>query len=131
MHRCSTVPLASLLLLALAAATPAFAGQASPVPPPATAPAPAFAPASQLPVSAPALMPAEEQMISRSDLGLTPFYLPNGGAGLNLQGRFQEFATITVAPGGLKTFRCVDDADVLRRILFGPAEPAPVALEDR
>lgn len=134
MHRSPPLVPAMLLLLSLGAAPAAFArgaaaqrhAAASPSPGAPIAFAPAFVPTPPL-----KLMAAEELAISRSTAGLTPFRLSNGAVGIDLQGRFQEFAMVSVAANGRLVFHCVDDADVLRRLLSSPPQPSAAVLEDR
>jgi hypothetical protein len=51
-------------------------------------------------------MPSED--LNYSDAGLTPVVHPNGMVSLDLQGRFQEYATIHVGPDGRKIVGCGD-----------------------
>lgn len=134
MHRNAARVLATLLLLSLAAVPTAFARRAS-GPRPAPAGAASGAPIAFAPVFVPTpplkLMAAEELAISRSTLDLVPFRLANGAVRLDLRGRFQEFALVSVGADGKLSFHCVDDADVLRRLLATPVTPAADVLEDR
>ena len=134
MHRIPARILATLLLLSLTAVPPAFARRAD-GPRPAPAAASSGAPIAFAPMFVPTpplkLMAAEELAISRSTLDLVPFRLANGTVRLDLLGRFQEFALVRVGADGKLSFHCVDDADVLRRLLSTPVSPAPGVLEDR
>ncbi len=71
------------------------------------------------------LLPSDE--LSHSDAGLTPVRHPDGSVSLDLEGRFQEFATIHVGPGGKRIFGCSD-----RPTLDLPVSQfAPAALEEK
>jgi hypothetical protein len=133
-HRNPPGILAIFLLLSVVVVPAAFASGAAPthrIPAPLSSGAPiAFAPVFA-PTPLPRLMASEELAISRSTIGLSPFRLANGTVGLDLQGRFQEFAMVNVAADGKLVFHCVDDADVLRRLLATPLTAAAPVLEDR
>ncbi len=71
---------------------------------------------------------AEEEMLSRSSVGLREFRLADGTVGLDLGGRFQEFSVAHIGPNGRVTFDCSSDlASVLRLLKHGPAAIAPAA----
>ncbi len=89
------------------------------------------APASMSRPGLPPLSAAEINAVSRSMEGLVMVLLPNGAVGFDAQGRFQDFATASIAADGRIVFRCVEDADALRAILTAPQEPAAPALEER
>lgn len=79
---------------------------------------------------------AEEEMLSRSSVGLREFRLADGTVGLDLGGRFQEFSVARIGADGRVTFDCLSDLAAVRRALAAPAPlvapaPAPVVLEDR
>ena len=77
-----------------------------------------------------ALTPAERTGLMRSSECLTEQRLADGGVRVNLQGRFREFATISVA-SGRPSFACVHDSTALSRILEARA-PAPTpAFEEK
>jgi hypothetical protein len=42
-------------------------------------------------------------------VGLVAEHRPDGTVHLNLQGRFQEYATVRIGPDGQKIYGCVDD----------------------
>jgi len=69
------------------------------------------------------LMPSEE--LNHSDAGLSPVTRADGSVHVNLQGRFQEFATVHIAPNGKRTLGC-SDAPTLN---ITPS--APSALEEK
>lgn len=46
---------------------------------------------------------------SRSTVGLVEERRPDGTVHVDLEGRFQEYATVRIGPDGRKTFGCVDD----------------------
>jgi len=54
-------------------------------------------------------------LLSRSSVGLVEESRPDGTIHVNLQGRFQEYATIRIGPDGRKTFACVDDTTGLSK----------------
>lgn len=54
------------------------------------------------------LMGAAPEAVSHSDVGLVERIGPGGAVGVDLMGRFQEYATITIGPGGKKHFGCVN-----------------------
>ena len=56
-----------------------------------------------------ALMGAQPEALSRSTDGLQQIQGPNGAVGVNLQGRFQDYATVTIGRDGKKYFGCVHD----------------------
>jgi len=72
-------------------------------------------------------MPSAEQMqrltqmdqvrVSRSPEGLVETHYPNGMVEIDLQGRFQDYATVRIRPDGTKEFHCVTDtsADAMAR----------------
>lgn len=79
---------------------------------------------------------AEEEMLSRSFVGLREFRLADGTVGLDLGGRFQEFSVARIGADGRVTFDCLSDPTAVRRALVAPVPlvapaPAPVVLEDR
>ena len=59
------------------------------------------------------LSPQEQQMLSRSDVGLHSEYLPDGTVIVNLQGRFRHFAVATVNKDGAVKTNCVGDQPIL------------------
>ena len=85
-------------------------------------------------------MPTREQLKELSDLeqirldhgpaNLIEEHHQDGSVSVDLQGRFQEFATVRIGPDGKKTFRCVDGAENAERTLAGPDNaPAPARPE--
>jgi len=78
-----------------------------------------------------ALEQAVAEMLSQSTEGLEPVEQPDGTIMLDLDGRFQEIAIATVAPGGEVSVGCVDHPrqvkQVLQRKLRPSAKPAPAA----
>ena len=83
-------------------------------------------------------MPTPEQMRAFSDspqyqvdhsaAGLVEVHHPDGSVSVDLQGRFQEYATVRVGPDGKLIFRCVDGQENAKRSVEAPAPPA---LEER
>lgn len=72
----------------------------------------------------------EQQRLDHSSAGLIEVHHPDGSVSVDLQGRFQEFATVRIGPDGKLIFQCVDGAENAERALkgpiLGPAEVAPV-----
>jgi len=66
----------------------------------------------------------EGLMISRSGDGLVEVRHSDGSVSLNLQDRFQEFATVQVGPGGKLIYGCVDDEKALRQTFRSPPNSA-------
>jgi hypothetical protein len=76
-----------------------------------------------------ALMLSRDPSLDFSDEGLVEVHHPNGAVSIDLQGRFQEFAVVRIAPNGRKVFDCVPTRADVARLL---ATPAPVhALEEK
>jgi len=71
----------------------------------------------------------EQQRLDHSSAGLVEVHHPDGSVSVDLQGRFQEFATVRIGPDGKLVFQCVDGAENAERVLkgpiLGPAEVAP------
>ena len=71
----------------------------------------------------------EQQRLDHSSAGLVEVHYPDGSVSEDLQGRFQEFATVRIGPDGKLVFQCVDGAENAERALkgpiLGPAEIAP------
>ena len=67
-----------------------------------------------------ALTSAERTGLMRTSAGLTEERLAGGGVRVHLEGRFREFATISLA-SGRPSFACVHDSTALTRILDAPA----------
>jgi hypothetical protein len=66
--------------------------------------------------------------LNNSDVGLTPVRHADGSVSVDLQGRFQEFATIRITPTGQKVFGCTTDP----KSLTNPTTPpAPSGLEEK
>lgn len=86
-------------------------------------------------------MPSPEQMaelrgsaqttpsddLNRSDVGLTEVHHPNGMTTMDLQGRFQEFATVHKGPNGKLVLGCAD----ARALNTPTTQPASGALEEK
>lgn len=72
----------------------------------------------------------EQQRLNHSSAGLVEVHHPDGSVSVDLQGRFQEFATVRIGPDGELIFQCVDGAENAERALkgpiLGPTEAAPV-----
>jgi hypothetical protein len=78
-------------------------------------------------------MPTPEQLkelsdlqqyeVDHSDVGLVEVHHPDGSVSVDLQGRFQEYATVRIGPDGKKTFQCVDGPENAERALQSPARP--------
>ncbi|MGH7681407.1 MAG: post-PEP-CTERM-1 domain-containing protein [Candidatus Eiseniibacteriota bacterium] len=52
---------------------------------------------------------SQNALLSHSSAGLVEEHRADGTVHVNLQGRFQEYATVRIGPDGKKTFDCVDD----------------------
>src|SRR6185295_11916788 len=97
-------------------------------------------------------MPTPEQMQKLSELqqpqvdhsaeGLVEVHHPDGSVSVDLQGRFQEYATVRVGPDGKLIYQCVDGAENAKRAVKSSAPvgsahsidasaPNPSALEER
>jgi hypothetical protein len=48
----------------------------------------------------------QAEAVSKSDEGLRILHGPNGAVGVDLAGRSQDYATVTIGPSGKKTFGC-------------------------
>jgi hypothetical protein len=59
-------------------------------------------------VAPPPLTAAEQQMMTRSDVGLQPRTLPSGGVAVNLQGRYRNMAVATLSTNNKRSVKCVD-----------------------
>ena len=74
----------------------------------------------------------EQQRLDHSSAGLIEVHHPDGSVSVDLQGRFQEFATVRIGPDGKLIFQCVDGAENAERALkgpiLGPAEVAPAKI---
>ena len=76
---------------------------------------------------------SQNALLSRSAVGLTEEHRADGTVHVNLQGRFQEYATVRVGPDGKKTFGCVDDTSGISKSATEaatsaqPAAAAPVS----
>ena len=76
-------------------------------------------------------MPTPEQMeafnanrdpaFDDSDAGLVQVHHPNGAVSIDLQGRFQEYAFVRIAPDGQKIFGCVPTRTQAKQVLSIPA----------
>lgn len=71
----------------------------------------------------------EQQRLDHSPADLVEVHHPDGSVSVDLQGRFQEFATVRIGPDGKRIFQCVDGREnaerALRNPALGPAEDAP------
>jgi len=76
------------------------------------------------------LMPKEENMLSRSSVGLVEIALPGGGVMIDLADRFQDFSFASVGPSGRLVYGCATDPLWLSRALAMPPAP-PAVLEER
>ena len=86
-------------------------------------------------------MPTPEQLRALSDsplpevdhsaAGLLEVRHPDGSVSVNLQGRFQEYATVRIGPNGKLIFRCVDGEENAKHAVEGssPASAAPTPEE--
>jgi hypothetical protein len=100
---------------------------------PIAAPAPAAAQGGMIisidPETGQVGMPTPEQMeafsadpaFDDSDAGLVEVHHPNGTVSVDLQGRFQEYAVIRIAPDGQKVFGCVPTRAQAKQLLTIPA----------
>jgi len=85
------------------------------------------------------VMPSAEQMrrltqmdqvrVSRSPEGLVETHYPNGMVSIDLQGRFQDYATVWIRPDGTKEFHCVTDTSADAMARAADAEAAGVTPE--
>jgi hypothetical protein len=66
----------------------------------------------------------QQPQIDHSDAGLVEVHHPDGSVSIDLQGRFQEYATVRIGPDGKMTYQCVDGEDNAKRALQSPARPA-------
>ena len=79
-----------------------------------------------------ALSESPQYQVDHSAAGLLEVHHPDGSVSVDLQGRFQEYATVRVGPDGKLIFRCVDGKEAVKRAVESstPAPTAP-ALEER
>lgn len=73
---------------------------------------------------------SQNALLSRSAAGLTEEHRADGTVHVNLQGRFQEYATVRIGPDGAKTFGCVEDTAGISKSATGragSAQPAAAA----
>lgn len=71
---------------------------------------------------------SQNALLSRSTAGLTEEHRADGTVHVNLQGRFQEYATVRIGPDGTKTFGCVEDTTGISKSATETATSAqPVA----
>lgn len=73
---------------------------------------------------------SERTLLSRSAAGLVEERRADGTVHVNLEGRFQEYATVQIGPDGRKTFQCVDDSSGYGRATKSKPPSAPT-LEER
>jgi len=72
------------------------------------------------------IVPPEE--LNFSDVGLVSVRHANGGVSLDLQGRFQEFATVRIGSNGQKMFGCTTDP---KSVTNPTTTPATSGLEEK
>ena len=79
-----------------------------------------------------ALSDSPQYEVDHSGAGLLEVHHPDGSVSVDLQGRFQEYATVRIGPDGKRIFRCVDGEESAKRAVESstPAPAAP-ALEER
>jgi hypothetical protein len=79
-----------------------------------------------------ALSDSPQYEVDHSAAGLLEVHHADGSVSVDLQGRFQEYATVRVGPDGKLIFRCVDGEENAKRAVKSSA-PAPTApaLEER
>lgn len=79
-----------------------------------------------------ALSESPQYQVDHSAAGLVDVHHPDGSVSVDLQGRFQEYATVRVGPDGKLIFRCVDGKEAVKGAVESstPAPAAP-ALEER
>ena len=73
---------------------------------------------------------SQNTLLSRSSAGLREEHRADGTVHVNLQGRFQEYATVRIGPDGKKTFGCVEDTTGISKSGTETAtstQPAPAA----
>ena len=63
--------------------------------------------------------------LDRSDVGLTVIHKPDGSRMVDLQGRFQDYMVVRIAPDGRKIESCVEGPEV-EKALEGAAAPSDV-----
>src|SRR5262245_7126913 len=68
------------------------------------------------------LMVPGDQSLDFSDEGLVQVHHRNGMVSIDLQGRFQDYAVVRVAPNGRKVFDCVPTRQDIARLLATPAK---------
>ena len=72
---------------------------------------------------------AQDPSLDESDAGLVQVTHPNGAVSIDLQGRFQEYSVVRIAPNGRKVLECVPTRRDAARLMLTPVN-AP-ALEDK
>jgi len=79
-----------------------------------------------------ALSDSPQYEVDHSTAGLLEVHHADGSVSVDLQGRFQEYATVRVGPDGKLIFRCVDGEENAKRAVKSSAPaPAAPALEER
>src|SRR6266850_3951398 len=86
-----------------------------------------------------ALSGSPQYQVDHSAAGLVEVHHPDGSVSIDLQGRFQEYATVRIGPDGKLIFRCVDGDENAKRAIERSAPvatpdiaaPVPAALEER
>ena len=84
------------------------------------------------------LSESPQYQVDHSSAGLLEVHHPDGSVSIDLQGRFQEYATVRIGPDGKLIYRCVDGPENAKRALEisapageAPTSAAPAALEER
>lgn len=67
------------------------------------------------------LSESQQYEVDHSAAGLVEVHHPDGSVSIDLQGRFQEYATVRIGPGGKLIFDCVDGEENAKRVLQGSA----------
>jgi hypothetical protein len=70
---------------------------------------------------------AQQQIQIEHSPDLVEIHNPDGSVTVDLQGRFQEYATVRTGPDGKLIFECVDGAKNAERVLHSPTGDAPGA----
>jgi len=68
---------------------------------------------------------SQQSQVDHSSAGLVEVHRPDGSVSIDLQGRFQEYATVRIGPDGNLIYQCVDGEENARRAVAAPAPPAP------
>jgi hypothetical protein len=67
------------------------------------------------------LSESPQYQVDHSSAGLLEIHHPDGSVSIDLQGRFQEYATVRIGPDGKLIYQCVDGPENAKRVLESSA----------